>query len=257
MKRILTIALVVFCCIVSYAQDTIILRNANEIQAKVLLVGINDITYKKWDYQDGPSYQIAKQEVFCIKYANGTKEVFGQASSSPKETSTSNVSTKNRKLDEFFYAYLEGGCIFTTGEAGPMLNVTIGFHLSEQTFVGIQSGIEALFGSSAADVAGFDMASFPLMADFRALYPFKNAPAYFYMECALGATFLTRFGQGIFYQGQYYYIPTMAIFRFQPGLGFNYKRATISAGYSLFHIQKKNNVHCGYVKVGIRLGKLK
>ena len=32
------------------AQDIIVLRNADKIQAKVQTIGFDDITYKKWDF---------------------------------------------------------------------------------------------------------------------------------------------------------------------------------------------------------------
>lgn len=59
------------------AQDFIIKKNGDELSAKVQEVGTTEIKYKKFDNQDGPTYTILRTEVFMIKYANGTKEVFG------------------------------------------------------------------------------------------------------------------------------------------------------------------------------------
>jgi len=56
--------------------DIIILRNGNEIKAKITEIGINEIKYKKCDYTEGPTYTVQKSEVFMIKYPNGTKDVF-------------------------------------------------------------------------------------------------------------------------------------------------------------------------------------
>ena len=50
MKRILTVLMLVFGLMSLSAQDVIVLRNADEIQAKVLQVGIDDIIYKKLMY---------------------------------------------------------------------------------------------------------------------------------------------------------------------------------------------------------------
>lgn len=58
------------------AQDTIVLRDANELQAKVTSVGVNEIVYLKWENLEGPSYTIPKKDVFFIKYANGSKDSF-------------------------------------------------------------------------------------------------------------------------------------------------------------------------------------
>jgi hypothetical protein len=57
------------------AQDVIIKENGEEIQAKVIEVGTNEIKYKKFGNESGPTYTISKSELFLIKYANGTKEV--------------------------------------------------------------------------------------------------------------------------------------------------------------------------------------
>jgi hypothetical protein len=56
--------------------DLIITKKAEEILAKVLMVGTQEITYKLCDFQDGPTRQIVKSDVLYIKYKNGRKEVF-------------------------------------------------------------------------------------------------------------------------------------------------------------------------------------
>ncbi len=255
MKKFLCAIVLALFCWAACAQDVIVLRNADEIQSKVLLVGIEDITYKKWDNLEGPSYQIAKKDVLFIMYANGTKEVFNQVV--PEQGAKSPTKRKVDVDSVRFNAYMDVGCIFTKGEAGPIMNVTLGFRLNDGIFIGVQSGIDALFGTPASGSAGFDMASFPLMFDFRGFFPAKNRSFRPYVELALGANFLSRLGKPLYYEGVAYDFPTMTIFRLHGGLGFEFKRATMTAGYALYHLMKKNNIHCGYVKVGIRIGKLK
>lgn len=58
------------------AQDIITLRSGEDINAKVTLVSDNNIEYKKWDNQDGPTFRKKLSEVFSVKYQNGKKEVF-------------------------------------------------------------------------------------------------------------------------------------------------------------------------------------
>ena len=256
MKKIISAIVFTLFCMAAYAQDVIVLRNAEEIQAKVLLVGIDDITYKKWDNLEGPSYQIAKKDVFFIKYANGTKEVFNEAPANPGVPETTEAPAARRKLSPYFDAFVEGGCIFMADEAGPMLNATLGFHLNKDFFVGVQTGIDAFFGTSASGSAGFDAGSFPLMLDLRG-YLSNKKTLKAYLEFAFGAAFITRFGHGFYYNGRYYDFPTMTTFRMQVGVGLEYRRATVSAGYTMVHRVQKVDMHCGYVKVGVRLGKLK
>ena len=60
---------------ISLAQDVIIKKNGDEIQAKILEVNTNEIKFKKIENIDGPTYVVSKADVFIIKYANGTREI--------------------------------------------------------------------------------------------------------------------------------------------------------------------------------------
>ena len=73
---------IVFCVgvVSALAQDIIMLRNGNEIQALVQEIGIDDVKYKKWDNQTGPNYTLKKSEIFMIKYANGDKDLITENS---------------------------------------------------------------------------------------------------------------------------------------------------------------------------------
>lgn len=57
------------------AQDVIVKRNGEELQCKILEVSKNEVKYKRWTNQDGPSFAEKKSEIFMIKYENGEKEV--------------------------------------------------------------------------------------------------------------------------------------------------------------------------------------
>ena len=61
------------------AQDIIVLNNssADEIEAKVQEVSQTEVKYKKWSYQDGPTFTIPTSDIFVIKYRNGEKQRFG------------------------------------------------------------------------------------------------------------------------------------------------------------------------------------
>lgn len=67
------------------AQDTLVMRNGDEILAKVEEVGVYEIKYHKADNLTGPVYVAQRANVFMIKYANGTHEVFSSAEA-PAET---------------------------------------------------------------------------------------------------------------------------------------------------------------------------
>ncbi len=58
------------------AQDKITLLNGKEINAKVIEVSETEIKYKQQGVSDGPTWVLAKMNVFSILYPNGTKDVF-------------------------------------------------------------------------------------------------------------------------------------------------------------------------------------
>lgn len=61
----------------SYTQncDNIILKDGSEIASIIEEIRSNEIAYKKCNYTTGPLYIVLKNEVFMIKYKNGTSEV--------------------------------------------------------------------------------------------------------------------------------------------------------------------------------------
>jgi hypothetical protein len=86
------------------AQDIITLKNGEEIKAKVTAVNPNDIQYRKFNDNDGPLYTKYKSEVFMIKYANGSKDVFSNTTGS---TSTNTFIDPNTQRE------LKSGTQFT------------------------------------------------------------------------------------------------------------------------------------------------
>jgi hypothetical protein len=70
-------AIIVFTTLVTRAQDMLILKSGEDINAKIVEIGTQEITYRKFENLDGPIYTIPKEKIFMIKYQNGTKETFG------------------------------------------------------------------------------------------------------------------------------------------------------------------------------------
>jgi hypothetical protein len=68
--------------------DLIVCNNGDEIDAKVLEIGLSEIKYKKCDNPNGPTISIKKADVLMIKYPNGTKDII-------KQTSSGNSTSKN------------------------------------------------------------------------------------------------------------------------------------------------------------------
>lgn len=83
---LMTIGLLI-CQAVS-AQDVITLKTGEDLNVKVMKVGSAEVEYKKADNPDGPSYTVLKNEVFMIKYQNGTKDVFNNTTTTSPQTTT-------------------------------------------------------------------------------------------------------------------------------------------------------------------------
>lgn len=72
-------------CGTAAAQDLIIHRNGNEQQVKVLEVSADEIKYKKWSNQNGPTYTVSTSDIFMIKYSDGSKDSFAEKKTPEKE----------------------------------------------------------------------------------------------------------------------------------------------------------------------------
>ncbi|MDF2451940.1 MAG: hypothetical protein K0S26_1444 [Bacteroidota bacterium] len=74
MKNILTlifIALAGYC----FGQDQLFKKDNTKIEVKILEINQNEIKYKLFTYQDGPTISILKKDVALIIYQNGVHEV--------------------------------------------------------------------------------------------------------------------------------------------------------------------------------------
>lgn len=92
MKKIVLFFVSILVWMCSYSQDIIIKKNTDEIEAKIIEVGISDVKYKNWNNLDGPVYVIEKVDIFMIKYANGVKESYTD-NSAPKNAEVETSAT--------------------------------------------------------------------------------------------------------------------------------------------------------------------
>jgi hypothetical protein len=83
--------------------DILVLKNGDEVKAKVLEISPIEIKYKKCTMPEGPLYVVKKSDVFMIKYANGTKEVIKSEAAESNNTPTNNY---NGPLKMHSYAIL-------------------------------------------------------------------------------------------------------------------------------------------------------
>lgn len=76
MKRLSLLTVLALFCTYLNAQDTIVKLNGDRIVAKIIDVSATAIKYKKFDFQEGPTYVENKTNIQLIKYANGAEEKF-------------------------------------------------------------------------------------------------------------------------------------------------------------------------------------
>ena len=80
------------------AQDVILLRNADEIKARVTEITETDVLCKMWD-DSAKMLRIARAEVFSITYANGERELFAEEKSAAADYPWPAVTRSYRPAD--------------------------------------------------------------------------------------------------------------------------------------------------------------
>jgi hypothetical protein len=60
------------------AQDLLTKRSGEEVNVKIVEITPSEVKYRRFDNPDGPLVSVWKTDVFMVRYANGTKEVFSK-----------------------------------------------------------------------------------------------------------------------------------------------------------------------------------
>lgn len=77
MKKVISIALSLAALNIA-AQDVVVKKDGSTILAKVLEVNQDNIKYKKFSNQNGPTYTINLSDIMSVNYENGDKDLFDQ-----------------------------------------------------------------------------------------------------------------------------------------------------------------------------------
>ena len=75
-KFSLSLIFILLACLTANAQDIIIKKNSERIDAKILEVSDSEVSYKKTDYIDGPTFIVKTSEISSIIYSNGEVQAF-------------------------------------------------------------------------------------------------------------------------------------------------------------------------------------
>ena len=134
------------------AQDMIILKDGNVIEAKVIEISPSEIKYKRFDHLDGPTIVIPAANVLSIKYENGSHEIITTVHVT-EQRNTQSSRSQNTAIDPNNFIFginaNAGGAIgyVYSGGAGTGINIELGkgnFN-SEINLMLPSSGFGALF----------------------------------------------------------------------------------------------------------------
>ena len=102
-KELLILVAVIGLGITARSQDIILKKDASEIKAKVLEITDQQIKYKDFDFQDGPTRNINISEVFMVTYENGQKEVFNKLTDAKESTEAKRNKVVTENLTALMY----------------------------------------------------------------------------------------------------------------------------------------------------------
>jgi hypothetical protein len=78
MKSLKLLVLILLVSNLCKAQDTIFKRNGDKLIAKITEITPQDVKYKRFDFQEGPTYIESKTAIKEIHFSNGLKEFFAE-----------------------------------------------------------------------------------------------------------------------------------------------------------------------------------
>lgn len=264
------------------AQDVIVLKNAEEVQAKVESVGVQEVIYRKWENVEGPTYTLPKSDILFVKYANGQKDVFSNQQTSSRrkaswlKTAANSQESFDGKLEGYAYADLGLEKTNDSIDVGiPTFGVTLGSRISKYLYVGGGIGWQNGYSTyrennlnlnSCDRVFSYWVNTIKVTADLKAYIPTK---------CGVYPRFDFSFGPTI--SGLYVskrssstvgissdYGCTAGLYA-SLGVGFDYRRLSFGVGfqtnigYSEVYVSgvklADTGPYSGYVRLGFRFGK--
>ncbi|MCM1169371.1 MAG: hypothetical protein NC324_05480 [Bacteroides sp.] len=242
------------------AQDVIVLRNADEVQAKVLEISGTSVKYVDWDFPDGPSRIVDKSEVFFIKYQNGKKEVFSEvpAPAAPKVRGKYIHRIKPQ-------GYVSAGMIFSKVDVGPTAEAVLGIRIYDYFFFGLELEYTCVFeklNGSLPDVLEFDvrdgswlyMHMLSIGANFKGYIPMSEK-VFPFINFSLG-NIIAPVDLRIHTKGHSdkMTVSPENLFNVKFGLGVDYRRLSVGIGYQIWvGGSAYSTINSGYIKVGVRL----
>ena len=220
MKRfcIFIIGLLFFGIGSAIAQDLIILKDGNIIEAKITEISTTEIRYKRFTHLDGPTVVISAADVLSIRYENGTSETINAAPATAqrntmagqRNTQIEAVHTTAIDPDKFIFGI--------NGNPAGWLN-----YLWEGTGAGPSVNVELGKGNFNSEIhLMFPLFGFGVLGTFNYFWPSKIGGAYLGGGIGLG-----------FYEDSYTEAYSQAYYS---GYGTSYRIAYRTAYYTAFSL---------------------
>jgi hypothetical protein len=135
MKKTLLLFIVLLTSLVVKSQDIIVKNDGEEIKAKVIEVGVSEIKYKRYDYQEGPLYTIYKRDIYQIHYENGiTEEITPKNApvAPPRATTTPVTPPTSNTITYSMGSYYQGGRYISKARVLHILKTTNDIDIAKQ-----------------------------------------------------------------------------------------------------------------------------
>jgi hypothetical protein len=107
--------LLAFAVNICNSQDIIIMKNGDEIKAKVQEVGTEEVKYKKFG-TEAPIYVVERIEIFMIKYENGNKDVFNDEEKSEEEDKIVEHYVSQTPVEDMYFLGKEDASMYYSGK---------------------------------------------------------------------------------------------------------------------------------------------
>ena len=158
MKKLILLLTLSTITSIAFAQDNILLKNGDEIVAKIFEVGESNIKYKKFNNQDGPIYTKSKDEIFYIKYSNGDKEMFANNVNTKSSNNTINkkVLISGRSIFNYsnsFRVYSGDGYASPGAESNLELTASVGGFLTRNFVLGVSLSYQSASAGGSSNEA--------------------------------------------------------------------------------------------------------
>ena len=268
-----------------HAQDIIITKDAQKIEAKILEVSGSEIKYKKQSNLEGPTFILGVEELNSIIYANGEVQVFEDKADKQNIGVKDVVAVQDdtvcekkefggqfgdRKVNEntrpfikepFFNMYADAEIRYIFNglriSIGASTNFTFGCRIKEYVFVGGSIGYDFFSPirtcSFPSGQEGYEDAHFiTALANVRIFLPVKPK-LYPYLSISGGCSIIFPL----------YMEPVH--FRVKVGAGVDIKRFTVGMGYDFLSSANYEALlsfteflpnHTIYLNLGVRIGRM-